>query len=138
MKIDSNLRAAIRAANNAQPNYGWEVEAEQNRQAIQSLFKSKPSLGKRAKALAAKEIKGQKDVNDASAALCAEFGLRFNSDGNFEFSRCGDGQDQFKKLGGKVPTKNVKWRFDAAMAELAGAEPGEEKEILEKYGINWK
>lgn len=137
MKIDSNLRAAIRAAFNAQPNYGWQMEAEQNRQAIAALFKAKPYLGKRARALMAKEIKAQKELNAASQALCVEFGLRV-SEGLFEFSRCGGGHDQFKKLGGKLPTKNVKWRYRTAMAELVMADPSDEQTILKKYGINWK
>lgn len=140
MKIDQDLRAAIRSAEKAQPDVSnYEIRERAKTRAIEDFLKRCPSKAKHVAGLVASIQKGEKMASDASKELCAKFGLR-RYDNKLQFSRCGDGGDAFVKAGGKLPPDRVpgeKWKFDHVIAELAAAEPKDLKRILKKYGINW-
>lgn len=140
MKIDTDLRLTIRSAEKAQPSDDWQAQARQQHEAIADLFKRKPALAKRAEHLRASADAHEKAASAAREALCKEFGLQRNDsyDPKFQFSRCGDGRDQFVKKGGVIPAKFTRWKFDDVIAELAKADGKQAAAILKKYGINWK
>ena len=139
MKIDQDLRAAIRSAEKAQPQAAsWEVKEQANKAAIADFLKRFPAKAKKVHSLVASIKKAEAAEAAARAALCDQFGLRHYNNA-IEFSKCGDGSAQFEKAGGKMPTaiKGLPWKFDAVVAELAAALPNQKKAILKKYGINW-
>lgn len=142
MKIDQDLRAAIRSAEKVQPNSNvdkWQLREEAAAEAIADFLKRYPSKAKKVHALVAAMRKAAKAQKVAEESLCEQFGLR-HYDNKLQFARCGAGSGAFEKAGGKVPPPVVKgepWKYDRVMAELAAAEPKQLKAILKKYGINW-
>lgn len=138
MKIDTDLRLAIKSAEKAQPQDDWRTRETANKAAIADLFKRKPAIGVAAKKLVEKSQKAYTAYEAANKALCEQFGLRKDSDG-FTFSNCDDGHKRFAKIGGKVPSQTTRrWSFDAVMRELATATPKEGAAILKRLGINWQ
>ncbi len=136
MKIDTDLRLAIKSAEKMQPQDDWRAREAANRASIAELFKRKPTIGAAAKKLLAKIKKAEETRLAAEQALCKQFGLR--KDGvNFAFANCGDGAGQFEKVGGKLQQKHVRWSFDAIMRELATATPAEGAKIIKRIGIIW-
>lgn len=139
MKIDTDLRAAIRSAEKCHPfNQDYEAKRAMEAKAIEEFFKRCPAKGKLARKLAENALKAEADERQFRRMLCERFGLR-HCDGRFRFADCGGGQGAFIKAGGRLPTKAAaRWTFDAVMAELAAAEPKQLKAILKKYNINWQ
>ncbi len=136
MKIDTDLRLAIKSAEKSQPQDDWKMREESAKKAIADLFKRKPSIARDAKSLVQKSMKAYA-VHEASVkSLCEKYGLRKDGDG-FLFSNCSGGEGRFEKIGGKVPAKSKRWTFDAVMRELATATPKEGAAILKRLGINW-
>jgi hypothetical protein len=136
MKIDTDLRLAIKSAEKAQPQDDWRVREAATKAAIADLFERKPTIAVAAKKLVARAKKAEAVEAAAREELCKKYGLR--TDGNyFTFSNCGDGQKQFEKVGGKVQQRHVRWTFDAVMLELAKATPQEGAAIIKRLGINW-
>ena len=131
MKIDTDLRLAIRSAEKAQPYYNdsWSEQRERETAAIADLFKRKPALAKTAQRATAAIERHQKRVQVEVAKIRAiglDTGLR--TVGN---------EDAFRKVGGRLPDRKKRWKFDAVMAELAAADEKEAPRILKKYGIKW-
>lgn len=139
MKIDQDLRAAIRSAEKTQPSYGYQEKERQEDDAIKTFLAKYPPTAKAIAKLRADSIRHFKAFDAAREELCKRFGLRLYGDANaLKFAHCDDGKKAFIKAGGKLATKRVQWRFDSVMAELAAAEPKQLTAILKKYGINWK
>lgn len=140
MKIDSDLRAAIRSAEKAQPSTDWQLRNQQEKDAIAAFLKAKPEIAKRIAFLYKKRETAQKVIEAANTELCKEYGLRFeyNKPGVLEFASCNNASERFTKAGGKFPKKDAtRWKFDAVMKELAAADEKTGKAILKRIGINW-
>lgn len=131
MKIDQDLRAAIRSADKAQPD-NHDVRSNIQQAAVEELFKRKPSTKQaweRAKRLRQTASDFGSRANAIESALgisfyCSKFNVR--------------DEEAFAKAGGNMKPAGKRWKFDAVMAELAAAEPKQLTAILKKYGINWK
>lgn len=140
MKIDTDLRSAIRSAEKAQPIENREMRSKREQDAISALFKLKPITARIVKDLSVKARKAYDAYNKAREKLCKEYGLQEsnNSTTGFCFSNCGDGQKQFAKIGGKMTAKYTRWKFDDVMNQLSAATPAEGKKIIKALGINWE
>lgn len=139
MKIDTDLRLAIKAAANAQPQSDWRAEEDANRAAIADLFRRKPVIAATVRKLAARIKKAEQEEQEARQQLCEKFGLRTDGPDTFTFSQCGEGgKKTFQKAGGVLPQKFVRWNYDTVMTELAKATPAEGAAILKRLGINWQ
>ncbi len=146
MKIDTDLRAAIRSAERCQPSSDHQKKRDADRAAIADLLNRCPKKKSKIIALIQKEIDADAAAKKAREDLCKQFGLRHYSHGGenirleeLEFSNCGKGGTAFVNAGGKLPPMGIRrWNFDEVMSELAAAEPKRLQPILKKYGINWK
>lgn len=131
MKIDQDLRAAIRSATKSQPD-SFEVRQAAETQAINDLFKKKPFLQtrfERARSLRQQSTKLRVEAEKLEASIGVyQCGTRLRIAGTTAFVR----------NGGRKKNTCGPWKFDEAMAELAAAEPKQLTAILKKYGINWK
>ncbi len=140
MKIDSDLRLAIRSAEKAQPQRNdWEAKRKAEAQAILAFFKRFPAKARKAIKLAEDALKAEAMERELRSKLCEQFGLKHNEQ-QFQFSNCGRNKDAFVKAGGHLPeqTAGQRWTFDAVMAELVAADPKQLKVILKKYNIRWE
>jgi|LakMenEpi03Aug12_release.lakeMendotaPanAssembly.Ray.scaffolds.fasta_scaffold191833_3 hypothetical protein len=138
MKIDQDLRAAIRSAEKAQPSTDYSVREKVNQECIDAFLKRFPAKAKAVNKLIADELKAIAAVAAARKLLCEKFGLR-HYDGKIQFANCGEGKGAFVKAGGKLPSaKAERWKFDVVMAELAAADAKDCRKILSKYGIKWE
>lgn len=130
MKIDADLRAAVRSAEKAQP-YSHELERAAAKRAIDDLCKRKPAVmaALRSAALISKKIDALWVEN---RTLLNRIGI--NKDGDHITD-----EQAFVKIGGKLPgPREIRWRFDRVMADLAAADAKEAAAILKQCGINWK
>lgn len=135
MKIDGNLRQAIRSAFNAQPETDWKEVSRQKQEAIEKWMDT--SRGKRAKQIVTRLRKLRRECNTLSEELCKTFGLSA-SDKSIEIGSCDGSKERYLKMGGTLPERAVKWNFDAKMAEVANASEADAKIILQKIGIRWE
>lgn len=142
MKIDTDLRLAIKSAEKLQPQDNWTERNKREQASIASLFGAKPHIHAKAKKLAA-SIKRHRDAEEkAEKELCQSYGLRAR-DGQsdyvtgFTIGGCENSSKAFEKAGGKIITKNAPWKFNAVMAQLAAATPKEGAKIIKSLGINW-
>lgn len=131
MKIDTDLRLAIRSAYNAQHKDSTRVpEWRVNRDAAEAFLKSPRgrSIKRKADRL---EIQITK-LRLTQVALFKSAGL----------GSCGDRVDDkaaFKKAGGSIPPDGPGlWKFDVVMAEIAAATTEAGQAIIKRLGINWK
>ena len=138
MKIDQDLRIAIRSAEKAQPSTDWSVRDAQNQKCIEEFMQRRPAKAAEINRHVLTIAKAEAAEKKARAALCEGFGLRHDGT-KLSFSNCGGGSVAFLKAGGKLPpTQGRRWAFDTVMAELAAADAKQATAILKKYGINWK
>lgn len=134
MKIDSDLRIAIRAAEKAQPHENWDLKQARNKAAVAALIAAKPAVAAGLKS-AQRRLTQIKKLNAKVQEFLNLAGLRLYGD---EPVTIGD-EAAFVKAGGKLPGQGSKrWKFDAVMAELANANEKQGEAILKRIGINWK
>lgn len=132
MKIDADLRIAIRSAEKAQPSRDtWLERRNANKKAIAGFLKTHPR--------AAKDIKAADDMFKRAQALRDRAGEVYDRLGirscQSEFSN----DEKFVKAGGKLPGPiNGRWKADAVIAELMAAAPNQRAAILKKYNIRWE
>ena len=130
MKIDSDLRLAVRAAAKTQPQRNYQQEQDLQKKEVQRFLTSTPER-------AALHRKHQKNLLRARSLIAdaekfyGQFGLQ--SDGIRVWS-----DEKYKAAGGKLPPERSTWRAEKVLGELAAATPAEGKAILKKYGINWE
>lgn len=137
MKIDTDLRLAIKSAEKAQPSIGWQDREKNNKASIAGFLKDHPAAKKDIERLSAIIKKSQAAEKNAHEAMCKRYGLR--SDGaQIEFANCGSGQGAFTKAGGQIIRPEERWSFDSVMRQLVIATPKEGAAILKKLGINWQ
>ncbi len=136
MKINSDLRMAVRCAYNVQKKTGNDYAAREKAalDAIEAFLKAKP---KAAKALREAKARIQRANEESAAAsqIIRSYGLengwngaQYRINDNVAFTRAG---------GHFEITEKVKWSFDQVMAELASAPEKDAAKILKKFGINW-
>lgn len=130
MKIDTDLRLAIKSAAASQPSNNWQTQRQAHRDVIQALFNRKPSL--RLESMNAKEkIRKSHKLDEEARAFYNSIGIRSDLDDIHDSAK-------FIAAGGKLPASSkCRWSYDAVMTEIAAAEPNGLKGILKKYGINW-
>lgn len=135
MKVEQDLRIAIKAAANASKN---QDKSKTDRQLIEDWIKKNPAKAAKARAF----IKRMRDADEiktkAKFELAKQFGLcESHWQGLGEFCICDEGN--FRDAGGKIATKLPKFSEDQVIAEYAAAKTKQEAEkVLAKYGIVWK
>ena len=140
MKIDQNLRAAIRsfcASSNRNINRGAEIEAE--RRAVDDFVAQTPALQKwvkRADKLH-KRIDAMRkkagELEEKTDGFVKPFGLRVT----YQDKLVIDDYEAFSKAGGKIEIKTSR-SADAVISQLAAATPEEGAKILADLGIKWE
>jgi hypothetical protein len=141
MKIDADLRAAIKAAEKAQPSDFLSERAKVADAAIQAFLKKRPALRKKlALLLQSREsllLSLQKRTNDLNE-LVYPFGLRIKDNKVCESFLCDDDDaEKFTEAGGVIPEMPKRWKADELIAKLAAADPKHRDSILKEHGINW-
>ena len=135
MKVEQDLRIAIKAAANASKN---QDKAKTDRQLIEEWVKKYPAKAAKARGLL-------KKIEDADAAekrareqLGKQFGLgQSHWRGSGDFVLCDE--SKFAAVGGKIATKVPKFSEDAVIAEYAAAKTQQEADkVLAKYSIVWQ
>lgn len=129
MKIDSNLRAAIRSAFNAQPKFSYASAADKCKEAAKALVQSNSEWTSAFRYIANRR-QVIHDIENEIKTLLPNIGI------SEDFSICDEGT--FERFGGVIPVEKPRWSFDAVMAKLAKCEPEEAEAILKEHGINWK
>src|SRR5262245_19658500 len=135
MKIDSDLRIAIKSAEKAQ-NRDSGAEERAKKEAVSSFLKSGTTQAKMV-------LKAHSNYK-AAMAKCTEsrkavekLGLRFDSE-SVTLDYGSSSQDTFeKKTKTKIKHHQGPWRADRVILELLSADPNEGNAILKKYGIKW-
>lgn len=137
MKINADLRMAVRSAYNGQKkslNGSWDVRHKAEQAAVEAFLSAHPKARKDLLAARARINKANQEVHDAGQVI-KSFGLEVGYNG--EAYRMGDAK-AFIKAGGHFKfTESQKWSFDQVMAELAGASEKNATAILKRYGIVW-
>lgn len=129
MKIDTDLRLAIKAAERAQPRNDWQARHKSETEAIQALI-AKPKYSTSIKKALA-DVKRGKAILERANEVITALGISRDLD------RIYDG-DKFRKAGGILKSKIEEWKSDEVMKELLAAPDKDRAKILLKYGINWK
>lgn len=129
MKIDTDLRLAIKCAERAQPQDNYEARNQHRKESIAALLKL-PKYAARYKA-AKKEVEKADKIRGKAVAFFDELGINI---------ACDHIRDEplFYKAGGKMMQRKNRWSYDAVMTQLSSATPQEGAIILKKMGINWK
>lgn len=128
MKIEANLRMAIRCAINTHNEYK-ENQYQRRTEAAKNLAllpKHRKKLEK-----AASEILRGKAITQAAYSVFS--GLGIDSDGN----RITD-EELFIKAGGILPEKYKILSFDNIIASIAKADQAEGVRIIQSLGIHWE
>lgn len=134
MKVDADLRVAIRAAVRCQGHLTWQDKLAIQQKAIAELLKRKPTL-KRKYTATLKRLAKLNTERDRVKAELDSLGFTLEAKGNpgKVFS-----VECFAKQGGNLP-ENYDQRFTEAqvVSELASAPEKRRQEILKKYGLDW-
>lgn len=135
MKVEQDLRIAIKAAANASKN---QDKSKTDRELIAEWVNKYPAKAAKARALLKKIEQADAAEKNARLQLEKQFGLgQSHWRGNGDFVLCDE--DKFTKVGGKIATKVPKFSEDAVIAEYAAAKTKQEAEkVLAKYSIVWK
>jgi hypothetical protein len=141
MKIDTELRAAVRSTAKVSKTTAYEYRAKslERTQAQIADFISKPKIAaklKKAKVLGAQLAK----LRDKYSAIMDSLGLNDQSGSSYYTSGyIVSDTNKFRQMSGHdVTAELVTFRYDHVMAELGQAEPSKRGAILKKYGINWE
>lgn len=129
MKIDTDLRQAVRSACNAQPRTDWREDEKRRAAAIQELINKPKHKHRLARTLSV--IKKSKNELESAHETLSSIGISSNLTSFTD-------DELFVKAGGVIPKGIKPWGFDDVMKELAAAAPTQRKAILKKYGINWE
>ncbi len=136
MKIDTDLRLAIKSAEKAQPSISWQDKEANRKASIAGFLKSNKAAARDIAKLTAIIVKSDKAKADAQAAMCKRYGL-VTGGKEISFAGCGEGTANFTKAGGQIINTDDKWSFDSVMRQLVIATPKEGAAILKRLGINW-
>jgi len=140
MKVDSDLRMALNAAEKAQVSPDWRARTQINAEALAAFLKTHPALHKKITALVTKKRKAKEASEAASKALEAvilPLGICYDSDTDIRVPDAQAYVDKFNAAGGKIPEEKVAWKASRVIARLVTADPADRQAILAEYGINW-
>lgn len=136
MKIDTNLRAAIRAAVKSHNN-GVNISNDyaQRRKAAMEVAKM-PKHKAQVVAAVAGLKKAHAEMDKHRKAL-RDLGLSESSRDMRTWSFDVGDESKFKRAGGVLPVRGRKLDFDRVLADLAAANEVAAKGILRSLNINW-
>jgi hypothetical protein len=131
MKIDSDLRAALRSAYNQQKYVDRDYAAKERakKAALTDLFTRKPAIERNVKT-AKRWLKLAEELNRKAHFVFENLGLDYRGDRMAH-------DERFKAAGGVPPKCAARWNFDAMMHRLSLATPKEGAAIIKAIGINW-
>lgn len=130
MKIDQDLRIAIRSVVNARKNNStWEEQAKQRRKSIADLL-SRKKHNQKAK-IAKQRLKKAEQLKDAAESFYNSLGLYSHNDSSIR------DDEKFITAGGLMPDEPKKQSFDEIMASIARADNKQGIKILNALGIIW-
>ena len=140
MKIDQNLRAAIRSyCSSSNRGISHASAAESENQAVKALITASPRLqswqkkaGKARHRIDALRSRAQ-EMEDTLDEFVNPFGLRVTYNNKLVI----DDYETFAKSGGKLEIKTSR-SADAVIAQLAAATPEAGAKILSDLGIKWE
>lgn len=135
MRVEQDLRIAIKAAANASKN---QDRSKSERVLIEEWLKKYPAKAAKARALVKAILAADSAERKAREQLEKQFGLNRSSwQGNGEFTM-GD-EKAFAKAGGQTGIKRPRFSEDEVITEYAAAGTKQAAEkVLAKYGIVWK
>lgn len=142
MKINADIRAAIRAADAIQRHSSNDyIARRETEKAAIKKFVATHSAAKRFLAKAESDLATADKLSASAQTVISGYGLtrRYHS-GEHGISLAIDDDKRFIAAGGKYERKErARWTFNQVMAELASAkDEASGVAILAKYGINWK
>jgi hypothetical protein len=127
MKIDQDLRLAIRAAEKVQP----ANERYNERAAIDAFLKKNKAARKALERATVYRDKGAEYYKKAKAVM-AKFGL--DDDASYVVDH-----DTFGRAGGATaPQRSGRWVAEQVIGRLLAADPKDRQKILLEYGIRWE
>lgn len=140
MKIDQNLRAAIRSyCSSSNRGISHASAAESENQAIKALITASPRLrswqkrADRARPRIDALRSRAQELEDTLDEFVNPFGLRVTYNNRLVI----DDYETFAKAGGKLEIKTSR-SADAVIAQLAAATPEAGAKILSDLGIKWE
>ena len=138
MKIDHDLRQAIKAASETQKSKNsYQVRTE----AAEAFLKSNPKIADKLKRLRKITLDAREAALKAREPydeLLAKIGLdECGGDDSYILGYSDEDQANFVKAGG-VLSAGHPWDYTRVMARLAAADPKDRDAILKEYGINWR
>lgn len=141
MKIDNDLRQAIKAAHKRQLPLSSSQKQAIEHKAIQKFLDDHPILKREVTILLKRKAKLVAELNplrDKIDKWLHAHGLDDDYEGTRIFlnrHRC----QVFTDAGGDLSAiDHNKWEVDEVIAELAAADPKDQAKILRKYGIRWE
>lgn len=134
MKIDENLRMAIRSAVKAVPDK-WEIRKQKMLAAI-TEHAAKPHISKLLKKMA--ELRAQQNkIGKRIEQIEEKTGLHFSYGAVGKLTI--DNESRFIASGGKLPVEAQHQSYDSVMAEVAAAPDQKALDtILKRLNIVWK
>jgi isoaspartyl peptidase/L-asparaginase-like protein (Ntn-hydrolase superfamily) len=136
MKIDHDLRQAIKAAHDVQEHRDGHLLRTE---AADKFLKSHPAAAKNLARLRKKRDEAARAHSEAAKPF-NEFMKSLGLDDRQEGYMVGysdDDKDRFVAAGGKFDV-TPRWSYNSVMAKLAAADPKDGAKILADHGINWK
>lgn len=131
MKIDHDLRVAIRAAANSQPPRDHEKETAFEKAEIQRIVTLTPERSREHRNHQ-KQIARARKILFAAGGFYGGLGICFDCDKPYV-----QHDEKFRRAGGKQPPKHSTWRAEKVLGDLARATPAEGSRILKNLGIRW-
>ncbi len=129
MKIDSNLRQAIKACERCQSPPSFESQRRAQKAVIEHVIKLPAHAAKVKAALGA--LAKAREITEKAEAVFEALGI------SPELNQIED-EDLFRAAGGHLNARYQRWNFNKIVAEIAAADPAEARKILKRIGINWE
>ena len=136
MKIDDNLRAAIRSTCKMSQRPDRQSRGDQYREAVAKFIAKTPKLWERRINALKKASAAAQKARDREHQLAEVFEMAGLNPWNPEIQL--QHAEVFVKAGGELPVAAVAKDADAIIAKLAAATPAEGAVIIKELGINWE
>jgi hypothetical protein len=137
MKLDNNLRAAVRSVCKASAPLDRETLRTVYRQAVEKFIGRNPKLWERRIKAHAKAVAAAQKADARVKAAGAPFDEAGLSTWRLPELQVQD-HDTFLKAGGELPPLSVARNPDALISKLASASQQEGAAILKELGIKWE
>ena len=137
MKIDDNLRAAVRSTCKMSQRQDRQVTSAAYKAAVDKFIAKNPKSWNRRVSALMKANAACKKADDKAALLREEFERVGLSPWNLPEIQLRD-PELFVKAFGDLPVAAVAKDSDTIIAKLAAATPAEGAAIIKELGINWE